>query len=106
MSEEAGIQILGPDNVAIWKVRVIVISTSSLMSLLMIKNSTAFEQIFNPEAKVENVSEAFFVHISFAYFWFLANKIYFFVSMPKKMETPHKACAEKAQFYCICLVLI
>ena len=43
ISEEAGIQILGPDNVAIWKVRVIVISTSSLLSLLMIKNSTAFE---------------------------------------------------------------
>ena len=70
ISEEAGIQILGPDNVAIWKVRVIVISTSSLMSLLMIKNSTAFEQIFNPEAKVENVSKAFFVHILLRIFGF------------------------------------
>ena len=56
MSEEAGIQCFGPDNVAIWKVRLIVFATSTTFSLILIKDSGKFEQTFYPDAAYEQVS--------------------------------------------------
>ena len=55
MSEEAGIQFFGPDNVAIQKVRFIVVSTSSLFSLVLFQDNVSFEVTFYPDAKVQEV---------------------------------------------------
>ena len=55
MSEEAGIQFFGPDNVAIQKVRFIVVSTSGLISLVLFQDNINFESIFNPDIKVKEV---------------------------------------------------
>ena len=59
LSEEAGIQFFGPDNEAIRKVRLIVISTSSLISLALIKDSGYFEQYFYADTKIKQVNIKF-----------------------------------------------
>ena len=55
MSEAAGIQILGPDNVAIRKFRFIVFSLSSLISMVLIQEIGNYEIIFYPDAEILNV---------------------------------------------------
>ena len=55
MSEAAGIQILGPDNVAIRKFRLIVFSLSSLISMVLIQEIGNYEIIFYPDAEIFNV---------------------------------------------------
>ena len=55
MSEEAGIQFFGPDNVAIWKVRFITVSSSSFIALLLMNDSGGSELIFYPGTKVTQV---------------------------------------------------
>ena len=55
MSEEAGFQFFGPDNVAIWKVRLITVSSSSLIALLLMNVSGRSELIFYPGTKVTQV---------------------------------------------------
>ena len=55
LSEEAGIQCLGPDNVAIWKVRLIIIFTSSLISLVQIKDTGNYEKTFYPDIEIQQV---------------------------------------------------
>ena len=55
MSEEAGIQFFGSDNVAIWKVRLIVITTSSIMSIVLIQDSGNFETVFYPDTTIKEV---------------------------------------------------
>ena len=55
MSEEAVMQFFGPDNVAIQKVRFIVLSTSSLISLVLIQDNVSFEVMFHPDSKVIEV---------------------------------------------------
>ena len=57
LSEEAGIQLFGPDNVAIKRVRLIVIITSSLVSLVLIKDVGYFERTFYSDANTEEVIE-------------------------------------------------
>ena len=56
MSEEAGIQFFGPDNVAILKVRLIVISTSGIIGLLFIQDSGTFETVFHPDSVNKQVT--------------------------------------------------
>jgi hypothetical protein len=56
LSEEAGIQRLGSDHEAIWKVRLISISLSSIISLLLFHNTSSFESLFNTLAEPANVS--------------------------------------------------
>ena len=51
LSEEAGIQMFGPDNVAIQKVRIIVILTSSILFLVLLHDSGKYETLFNPAIK-------------------------------------------------------
>ena len=46
MSEEAGIQFFGPDNVAIQRVRFIIMTTSGLLSLILIQEPGNFKQAF------------------------------------------------------------
>ena len=55
MSEEAGIQFFGPDNVAIQKVRLFVLSTSSLVSLVLIQDNHFIESTMYPDTKVREV---------------------------------------------------
>ena len=55
MSEEEVMQFFGPDNVAIQKVRFIVLSTSSLISLVLIQDNVSFEVMFHPDSKVKEV---------------------------------------------------
>ena len=55
MSEEAVMQLFGPDNVAIQKVRFIVLSISSLFSLMLIQDNHSIEVTMNPNAKVKEV---------------------------------------------------
>ena len=55
MSEEAGIQFFGPDNVAIRKVRLIVISSSGIISLALILDSGNFERTFYPDTIIYHV---------------------------------------------------
>jgi hypothetical protein len=55
MSEEAGLQFLGPDNVVIRKVRLIVISTSGVISMALIQDSGNFERTFNPGTAITHV---------------------------------------------------
>ena len=55
MSEEAGIQFFGPDNDAIRKVRLIVISTSGIISLALILDSGNFERTFYPDTIIYDV---------------------------------------------------
>ena len=49
LSEEAGIQCLGPDNVAIWKVRYSSLTVSIGISLLLFNNISSFQLLFHPE---------------------------------------------------------
>ena len=55
MSEEAGIQCFGPDNLAIWRVRLIVVATSGTISMVLMKESGSFEQRFYPDTKYQQV---------------------------------------------------
>ena len=55
LSEEAGLQFFGPDNVAILKIRLIVISTSSLISLALINESGNFEFILYSDTNLKEV---------------------------------------------------
>ena len=55
MSEESGIQMFGPDNVAIQKFRLIVILLSSLMSMAVIQETGNFEITFYPETEIHHV---------------------------------------------------
>ena len=61
MSEEAGIQFFGPDNVAIRKVRLIVISSSGIFSLALILDSGNFERTFYPDTTIYHVIIIFFI---------------------------------------------
>ena len=49
LSEEAGVQCLGSDLDGIWKVRILAISISSLISLIFLDTSTTFQQLFYPD---------------------------------------------------------
>ena len=71
MLEEAGIQFFGPDNVAIMKVRLIVISTSSILGLLFIQDSGTFAALFHPDTINKQVT----------------FQTYFFI--PKELFKPH-----------------
>ena len=55
LSEEDGIQFFGPDNVAIKKVRLIVISTSSLITLVLINDVGHFEHTFYSGTQMKQV---------------------------------------------------
>ena len=55
ISEEAGLQYFGPDNVAIQRVRIIILTTSGLLSLVLIKDPGSFKLIFYPSSEVEKV---------------------------------------------------
>ena len=55
LSEEAGLQFFGPDNVAILKIRLIVVSTSSLFSLALINESGNFEAILYSDTTLKGV---------------------------------------------------
>ena len=55
LSEEAGIQFFGPDNVAIKTVRLIVISTSSLITLILINDGGYFEHSFYSGTQMKQV---------------------------------------------------
>ena len=55
ISEEAGLQYFGPDNVAIQRVRMIILTTSGLLSLVLIKDPGSFKLIFYPSSEVEKV---------------------------------------------------
>ena len=55
ISEEAGIQFFGPDNVAIQRVRLIVFTTSGLLSLVLIQDPGNFKLIFYPSSENEKV---------------------------------------------------
>ena len=55
MSEEAGIQFFGPDNVAIQRVRFIVITNSSLLSLVLIQDPGTFKLALFPSPEYEKV---------------------------------------------------
>ena len=59
LSEEDGIQFFGPDNVAIRKVRLIVISTSSLITLVLINDVGHFEHTFYSGAQMKQVIKKF-----------------------------------------------
>ena len=59
MSEEAGIQFFGPDNVAIQRVRIIILATSGLLSLVLIQDPGSFKLIFYPSSECEQVIIAF-----------------------------------------------
>ena len=56
LSEEAGIQYFGPDNVAIKQIRMIVITTSGLLSLVFIQDPGLFKLRFYPSAEYTYVS--------------------------------------------------
>ena len=56
LSEEDGIQFFGPDNVAIRKVRLIVISTSGLITLVLFKDKSYFEHSFYSGTQMEQVN--------------------------------------------------
>ena len=55
MSEEAGIQFFGPDNVAIQRVRFIVITNSSLLSLVLIQDPGTLKLALFPSPEYEKV---------------------------------------------------
>ena len=55
MSEEAGIQMFGPDNVAIQRVRIIVISISVPISMVLLQDTGYFEVTFYPDTKIKEV---------------------------------------------------
>ena len=55
LSEEAGIQIFGPDNAAIQKVRLIVILTSSLLFLVLRHDPGSNENVFNQSSEIKQV---------------------------------------------------
>ena len=55
MSEEAGIQFFGPDNLAIWRVRLIVVATSGFFSMVLMNESGNFEKRFYPDTKYQQV---------------------------------------------------
>ena len=55
MSEEAVMQFFGPDNVAIQKVRLFVLFTSSLISLVLIQDNHYFETLMYPHTKIKEV---------------------------------------------------
>ena len=55
MSEEAGIQIFGPDNVAIRRFRLIVVSFSGLISTILIQETGNFEITFYPDTEIRKV---------------------------------------------------
>ena len=55
MSEEAGIQVFGPDNVAIQRVRIIVISISGPISMILLQDTGYYEITFHPDTKIKEV---------------------------------------------------
>ena len=55
LSEEDGIQFFGPDNVAIRKVRLIVISMSGLITLVLINDVGYFEHTFSSGTQMKQV---------------------------------------------------
>ena len=55
LSEEAGLQFFGPDNVAILKIRLIVVSTSSLITLALINESGNFEHVLYSDTILKEV---------------------------------------------------
>jgi hypothetical protein len=55
LSEEAGIQFLGSDFIAIWKVRFGSIIFALFISILLKDNSSSFEQLFDPTNKEQQV---------------------------------------------------
>ena len=55
MSEEAGIQYFGPDNLAIQRVRLIIMTTSGLLSLILIQDPGSFKLIFYLSSEYEQV---------------------------------------------------
>ena len=59
LSEEAGIQRLGSDLDAIWKVRLCSSLISGLISLVLMRNTSSFEILFNPESLPRLVSQCF-----------------------------------------------
>ena len=60
ISEEAGIQYFGPDNVAIQRVRVIILATSGLLSLVLVQDPGSFKLIFYPSSESEKVITHFY----------------------------------------------
>jgi len=50
LSEEAGIQRLGSDSDAIWKVRLFSSTIASVISLVLAGNKSTFQMLFDPEA--------------------------------------------------------
>lgn len=56
LSEEAGIQRLGSDSEAIWKVRLFSSSIAGLISLVLAGNKSTFQMLFDPEALPGSVS--------------------------------------------------
>ena len=59
MSEEAGIQFFGPDNVAIKKVRFIALSTCCLISLVLMQDNHSIEAMMYPNTNVREVISNF-----------------------------------------------
>ena len=51
ISEEAGLQYFGPDNVAIQRVRIIILTTSGLLSFALIQDPGSFKLIFYPSSE-------------------------------------------------------
>ena len=57
LSEEAGIQSLGSDPAALWKVRFVSASISGVVSIVLAENVATFEKLFSPNDQlVEKVS--------------------------------------------------
>jgi hypothetical protein len=65
LSEEAGIQFLGSDFIAIWKVRFGSIIFALFISILLKDNSSSFEQLFDPTNKEEQVIFYLFILVYF-----------------------------------------
>ena len=61
ISEEAGIQYFGPDNEAIQRVWIIILTTSGLLSLVLIQDPGPFALTFYPSSENEIVITHFYI---------------------------------------------